>query len=156
VYIEDLGSYNGIRINGNRVAGKSAVAEGDRIQIGDYQLALRADRAQTAAREPFMDAKTQPEVDHAVTMRETQPTAPMGAPAPAANGTVEPVPATPPPLASEATPQDVMDIAETVPVQTQPAPPARLVVISSNFAGQEFKLDKPKVVIGRVDDNDVV
>ncbi len=34
--------------------------------------------------------------------------------------------------------------------------PARLVVVSSNFAGQEFVLDKAAVVIGRTDENDVV
>ena len=33
---------------------------------------------------------------------------------------------------------------------------ARLVVLSSNFAGREFELSKPQMVIGRTDDNDVV
>src|SRR5712691_7190393 len=46
VYIEDLGSYNGVRINGNRIDSRSAIVEGDRIQIGDYQLAVREERAQ--------------------------------------------------------------------------------------------------------------
>src|SRR5262249_6274038 len=44
ILIEDLGSYNGIRVNGNRISGKVAVNEGDRIQIGDYSLALKLDR----------------------------------------------------------------------------------------------------------------
>src|SRR5215831_14683597 len=60
VYIEDLGSYNGIRVNGNKVAGRISVSEGDRIQIGDYQLALKADRAHSVDRDPFLDVKTQP------------------------------------------------------------------------------------------------
>src|SRR5262249_56335151 len=34
--------------------------------------------------------------------------------------------------------------------------PGRLVVVSSNFAGREFLLDKQTMVIGRTDDNDVV
>jgi pSer/pThr/pTyr-binding forkhead associated (FHA) protein len=34
--------------------------------------------------------------------------------------------------------------------------PARLVVVSSNFAGQEFVLDKAAIVIGRTDENDIV
>src|SRR5262249_46568732 len=45
VYIEDLTSYNGIRVNGDRISGRSVVNEGDRVQIGDYQLALKRDRA---------------------------------------------------------------------------------------------------------------
>src|SRR5512147_2371833 len=45
VFIEDLQSYNGIKVNGERIAGRAPIAEGDRIQIGDYQLALKLDRA---------------------------------------------------------------------------------------------------------------
>src|SRR5206468_6197402 len=48
VVIEDLQSYNGIKINGDRIAGRASVAEGDRIQIGDYQLALKLDKSAAA------------------------------------------------------------------------------------------------------------
>src|SRR5262245_35027498 len=62
VFIEDLGSYNGIKVNGSKIAGRIAVAEGDRIQIGDYLLALKMDRAQAAAgrTDPFTDLTTLP------------------------------------------------------------------------------------------------
>ena len=43
VFIEDLASYNGIKVNGNRISGRVAVAEGDRIQIGDYVLGLKVE-----------------------------------------------------------------------------------------------------------------
>src|SRR5262245_62677851 len=49
VYIEDVNSYNGIRVNGDRISGRHAVNEGDRIQIGDYQLALKMDKATQVA-----------------------------------------------------------------------------------------------------------
>jgi pSer/pThr/pTyr-binding forkhead associated (FHA) protein len=42
VSVEDLGSYNGIKLNGDRISGKVMVNEGDTIQIGDYHLALHA------------------------------------------------------------------------------------------------------------------
>src|SRR6188474_1975456 len=45
VFIEDLQSYNGIKVNGDRIGGRSAIQEGDRIQIGDYQLALKIDKS---------------------------------------------------------------------------------------------------------------
>src|SRR5215813_5757207 len=48
VFIEDLTSYNGIKVNGDRIAGRAPVNEGDRVQIGDYQLALKLDKAQGA------------------------------------------------------------------------------------------------------------
>src|SRR5262249_58029359 len=57
---------------------------------------------------------------------------------------------------AEALPDAAPDVAPTTPVSTQADLPARLVVLSSNFAGQEFLLDKAKLVIGRVDDNDIV
>src|SRR5579872_5230855 len=44
VYIEDLTSYNGIKVNGDRITGRAAIGEGDRIQIGDYQLSVKLDR----------------------------------------------------------------------------------------------------------------
>src|ERR1700756_2514062 len=52
VYIEDLTSYNGIKVNGDRIGGRAPIQEGDRIQIRDYQLALKLDKAQTAGAHP--------------------------------------------------------------------------------------------------------
>jgi pSer/pThr/pTyr-binding forkhead associated (FHA) protein len=57
VYIEDLGSYNGIKVNGARVNGKAGVNEGDRVQIGDYQIALKVDKQEA---DPFADQRTIP------------------------------------------------------------------------------------------------
>jgi pSer/pThr/pTyr-binding forkhead associated (FHA) protein len=133
VYIEDLSSYNGIKVNGDRIAGRAPVNEGDRIQIGDYQLALKLDKQQQAGgtatpTQEMPDQKTTPFMK---------------------NG--------------GATPAAMMEIAPTVQTPlVAPSPsgghetPARLVVVSSNFAGQEFVLDKAAVVIGRTDENDVV
>src|SRR4051812_48131982 len=41
-YIEDLGSFTGIRVNGEKIAGKRQVADGDLIQISEYDLILQA------------------------------------------------------------------------------------------------------------------
>src|SRR5512143_3081590 len=41
VLVEDLGSYNGVRINGERIQEPAEVGDGDLIQIGDYDLALQ-------------------------------------------------------------------------------------------------------------------
>jgi ABC transport system ATP-binding/permease protein len=132
VFIEDLTSYNGIKVNGDRIAGRAPINEGDRIQIGDYQLALKLDKAQQAQGTPaaeMHDQKTTPFIKE--------------------NG---------------AAPAAMMDMAPTVQTPIQPTltpsgqteTPARLVVVSSNFAGQEFVLDKAAIVIGRTDENDVV
>ncbi len=39
-FIEDLGSYNGVKVNGSAVEGRLEFKEGDVVQIGDYNLAL--------------------------------------------------------------------------------------------------------------------
>jgi len=40
VYLEDLGSANGTRVNGERIGGKRRIRPGDLVQIGDWDLAL--------------------------------------------------------------------------------------------------------------------
>ena len=41
VIVEDLRSYNGIKVNGDRVAWKRTLRPSDTLQIGDYFLALQ-------------------------------------------------------------------------------------------------------------------
>src|SRR5437879_6163011 len=48
VLVEDLGSYNGIRINGEKIAGQVPINDGDLIQIGDYDLAVQHDQVAAA------------------------------------------------------------------------------------------------------------
>jgi pSer/pThr/pTyr-binding forkhead associated (FHA) protein len=136
IFIEDLSSYNGIKINGDRIAGRAPINEGDRIQIGDYQLALKLDKQQQ-----------------------------QGAPAGELQEGVKTAPFVKAVDGNGAAPAQVMDMAPTVqtpivsPAQATAAredAAARLVVVSSNFAGQEFVLDKAAVVIGRTDENDIV
>lgn len=144
VYIEDLTSYNGIRVNGDRIAGRAPVNEGDRIQIGDYQLALKLDKTS------------------GVGMPAPPATVPMPAAVPSAEMLEQKT--TPFLKQDNAAPSAALDMAPTVqtpiqaagPISGQQDAPARLVVVSSNFAGQEFVLDKAAVVIGRTDENDVV
>lgn len=68
VVVEDLGSYNGIRINGEKIAGQKAVHAGDLIQIGDYDLAIQTDAPIDAPKpavprddnEPTVETRTAP------------------------------------------------------------------------------------------------
>src|SRR5439155_17425993 len=125
VYIEDLASYNGIKINGEKIAGRAPISEGDRIQIGDYQLSLKVDKT-AVPEEPRGEEKTTPFIKE-----DVQRTAAMEAP----------------------TRQSPIVTAAPAP---EPEKPARIVVVSSNFAGKEFKLEKAQVVIGRTSENDIV
>jgi pSer/pThr/pTyr-binding forkhead associated (FHA) protein len=157
VYVEDLGSYNGVKINGNRIAGRVSVAEGDRIQIGDYLLGIKLDR--TAEADPFAEQKTVPmprgasppgAVAESAAYHDTAPHggAAAAAPAPPSTPTVR-IPAQPPaaePAAASAAPAPA----------AEPAGPAKLVCVSDNFYGKQFALDKAAVVIGRTEENDAI
>lgn len=121
IIIEDLSSYNGIKVNGDKINGRAAVNVGDRIQIGDYQLAVKVEKDEDTG-----DKTT--------------------------------------PFIRDGAPMSTMDMQPTVQTplvggsgaSSHIAEHARLVVVSSNFAGREFALDKATVVIGRTDDNDIV
>jgi predicted component of type VI protein secretion system len=43
VFVEDLGSLTGTRVNGERISGKRRLRDGDLVQIGDYDLAVLAE-----------------------------------------------------------------------------------------------------------------
>src|SRR6201989_825308 len=48
VHIEDLGSYNGIRVNNARIAERVSLRVSDQVQIGDYKLYLKAEGIEQA------------------------------------------------------------------------------------------------------------
>lgn len=139
VAIEDLGSYNGVRVNGTRISQRTVLAVSDRVQIGDYLIELKAEGVEQPV--PYEDARTQP-------IERLDP-AQLAAAMP---GAAMPAAAVPLGLA------DTDPTARAVAPAAMAAPGgyARIVVLSSNFAGREFQLTKQEMVIGRTDDNDVV
>jgi pSer/pThr/pTyr-binding forkhead associated (FHA) protein len=52
VYVEDLGSFTGVRVNGTRVHGSRLVREGDLIEISQYDLTLQAGPEEKPAPDP--------------------------------------------------------------------------------------------------------
>ena len=43
-FVEDLGSYNGIKINGTRISSPTQLRDGDLVLVGDYKLTIKSDR----------------------------------------------------------------------------------------------------------------
>lgn len=138
VAIEDLGSYNGVRVNGTRISQRTVLAVSDRVQIGDYLIELKAEGVEQPV--PYEDARTQPieRLDPAQ-LAAAMPGAAMPAAVPLGLADTDPTARAVAPAAMAA-----------------PGGYARIVVLSSNFAGREFQLTKQEMVIGRTDDNDVV
>ncbi len=157
VQIEDLGSYNGIRVNNARIAERVSLRVSDQVQIGDYKLYLKAEGV-----EQVDDARTMPieRIDNGlptdVMPAMTGPaTTPMAAQAPAIPGT--PAPNRSPVAVADTDPAGrPVATAAQVAALTQPVGYGKLVIVSSNFAGKEFDLTRPQMIIGRTDENDIV
>jgi pSer/pThr/pTyr-binding forkhead associated (FHA) protein len=241
VFIEDLDSYNGIRINGERINGRYEVKEGDLVEIGDYHLALQAaeieDEARNAAearaqkREPkeqpaeWPTAGTVPDfhlpqevlagvrvaaaqprqqaLEHRDTLVDTMQAPPLQPPSVVPQPSKTPPitysghesaqrtdeqkpPALPPfPLGGLGGPQSPGMLARqgmptepdrppllkpqqhgprkeeppAIPTSIGPmrtAPVPRLICVSTSYAGREFPLTRSELIIGRVEDNDIV
>jgi len=163
VHIEDLGSYNGIRVNNARIAERVSLRVGEQVQIGDYKLFLKAegheqaDESRTSQIER-VDSQIPTEAMTAVTQTVTAPQP------------IQPAPgATSPSMAGNPS-RTLVAIADTDPAGrpigpvtaaavaalTAPGGYGKLVVVSSNFAGKEFELSRPQMIIGRTDENDIV
>jgi pSer/pThr/pTyr-binding forkhead associated (FHA) protein len=203
VFIEDLDSYNGIRINGERITGKYEVKEGDLVEIGDYHLALQRTEVQEEAA-PAAPQKQDGQWPQAGTVpdfrlpeeilqdvqhgpRDTLHDEPMpqmfGAPTvEGPGGQADPM-VRPPPRGEDGASRDLPPFPQPggqplarVPLQktdseTPTERPAdkplamgparvssvpRLVCVSTSYAGKEFALTRPELIIGRVEDNDIV
>ncbi len=183
LYIEDLTSFTGVRVNGTKIVSPTPLREGDEVQIGDYRLTLRGDHP------PMTDRPTMPTipvvngpmatVGGAVAIPGRASVAAMAAqPAASAQAAAAAQPAprartkTSPPQPIAAVPPEPAPAVE--PVEAQPTiplralseqgldplseagAPARLVALTTDLAGLEVMLDKASLVIGRTDENDVV
>lgn len=210
VFIEDLDSYNGIRINGERISGRYEVKEGDLVEIGDYHLALQRQEMEVPVepapaersdgwpaagtvpdfRLPDEILEDGPPPEPQVSTRDTIVDQPAPPEIPAAmahtvegNGEIEPQVKPPsrgsdgggtslPPFPTPGgSPGPKAPFAAAAPV-TSPGEdeatkalnvgPARvsavprLVCVSTSYAGREFALTRPELIIGRVEDNDIV
>lgn len=169
IAIEDLDSYNGVRVNGSRIKGQQPLTLSDRIQIGDYLIELKAD---TGEAPPAVadDQLTQPieKPERAASSSSSIPVMQLGGPnaetvklpsqlvssavqtAPGGNGVSAAAALTPAPVLEPTPPPDVAE--RQADEETQ----ARLTVLSSNFAGVEYELNESTMVLGRTDDNDIV
>ncbi len=128
VFFEEVSARYGTRKNGERIAEKTDFSVGDVFTIGDYRLTLQSD----------------------VVPEAKPPKKPNGA--------------SPPPLKSDdGDAPDREDIRATLldPPRKEgteiiAADPAKLVIVSSNFAGQDFPLARREMVIGRGEECDII
>ncbi len=137
VFIEDLDSYNGVKVNGGRISARTTIREGDLVEIGDYHLALQ--QAQDAAAPPAEAPQGQPPPIKAGGQAAEAP-----APTTGDGGTAV---LRLPLEENKAEPGRARPIAETQ--------AARLVVFTTDLAGQVFDLNRTELTLGRTEENDI-
>jgi pSer/pThr/pTyr-binding forkhead associated (FHA) protein len=159
VVVEDLGSSNGTRINGERISGQSTVKDGDLIQIGDYDLALQSDVAAAARPQRTVTAELAPEeMEASAAEAETEAEAPVAEQEEGDEEEAAPAPTAEQRRHSTAIiKMDQVEGSRSRKVQDLEAEEApRLVVLSSEFKGQEYACIRTEMKIGRTEDNDIV
>ncbi|MFT3710385.1 MAG: FHA domain-containing protein [Archangium sp.] len=169
VLIEDLGSYNGIKINGDRISGQVQVADGDLIQIGDYDLAIQAEEKANSATVP-LEPPSQSNGTPTRKLNESAATMPalpaVDSPGEANDEDVRDAdegevgkdapPSIPKHQSTAVIRIDQLDSGKKRQVEELDVTEApRLVVLNTDFAGKEFPCLRTEMKIGRVDDNDI-
>jgi pSer/pThr/pTyr-binding forkhead associated (FHA) protein len=81
LYVEDLASFTGVRVNGAKIATPTPLREGDEVQIGDYRLALRGERTAAGASDRATGGM-------GIGERPTMPSVPAAAPTATVGGSV--------------------------------------------------------------------
>jgi ABC transport system ATP-binding/permease protein len=164
ILVEDLGSYNGVRVNGERVAGQAPIQDGDLIQIGDYDLALKheADRP-TPSRTSTSDLDDTPprgiQMPRNGAAGHARPS--TGTATPEARQSQAAGPANGADTASRQRSTSIIQVGEVRrsnlrPVrELSPDQAPRLVALNTDLAGREFKCTLTELRIGRTPENDI-
>ncbi len=132
IFIEDVAARYGIKKNGKKIDERAELKEGDVVLIGDYRLTLQADTKgeKKKAKKSGPAARAPGKADK---NEQTQITS----------------------LENLKAGSDFADDRREN-TQIMQTMPAKLVVISSNFAGEEFPLHSEEMIIGRGDDCHII
>jgi ABC transport system ATP-binding/permease protein len=142
-YIEDLNSFTGIRVNGEKIIGRRLLRDGDLIQISEYDLILQE------------GPEERPPLPFAGIAQAPIPQQEAAAPPPPADADAD---AQARRMAETATIR-LSDLrTEQVEVPTREVPEsqrAKLVGISGKHRGEELLLDRSPIRLGRSEENDL-
>jgi pSer/pThr/pTyr-binding forkhead associated (FHA) protein len=141
-YIEDLGSFTGIRVNGEKIEGKRLVHAGDLIQISEFDLILMTGPEEKPSA-PVVNAEERPA---------------NGAPPEVVADAQAKDDVQARRMAETATIRlsDLSAEAQQIPAQDVPAEKRpRLLGISGKYRGEELVLDRSPIALGRSEENDL-
>jgi pSer/pThr/pTyr-binding forkhead associated (FHA) protein len=147
-YIEDLNSFTGVRVNGEKVKGKHVVHEGDLIQISEYDLSLHSGPDEKAE---GGSAGLGDEDDEATLVKKAKAEDPAKAENAAAEAKARKEADTAVIRLSDLPPIDSGTPAAEVAVGLRP----KLVGVSGSYRGKELVLDRSPIRLGRAGGNDI-
>ncbi len=164
IFAEDLSSYNGVWINGDKIEKREPVFQGDVLRVGDFNIELRGEGLH-----PRRDETTQRTVGPIA--EPTQPGFKMIEDSiPAPEMTMDSAPPVEPlnfeePEARRETREEKTAIIrmsdydlkdESLPERlTIAGQRGKLICVTTQLAGLEYEIDKTEVIIGRTDENDI-
>lgn len=129
--IEDLGSYCGVKVNGQRVQGSHKIAPGDVIQIGDYDIGLQGEKKEERNN---ASQKTAASAPNALSLSKV----------PSQRLSTS--------IISIDNPAEYDDVPVVdIPIEEAP----RIVVQSGEFKGREFACIRSVLTVGRDFENDI-
>ncbi len=147
VFIEELSARYGVRKNGEKISGRQDFTVGDVYLIGDYRLTLLAEGAEAEVPKNGFHPPGHVVAGAVAPAPQAGPPAKLSKPVKPASGG----------FTSEPTLLTRLDgDRRSQGTEILPAQPAKIVVVSSNFAGQEFPLVNKEMVIGRAEDCDII
>lgn len=142
VFIEDLDSYNGVKVNGDKITARTNVREGDLIEIGDYHFALQWIDDKGPPPPPASDVPPIPKTETPPALPQVGERAPTQTDGPTAVMK----------LPLEDKPPEERGRVRTIPEKEA----GRLVIITTELGGSEFPLTRSEMLIGRTEENDIV
>ncbi len=151
LFVEDVEARYGIKKNGTKIDERAPFDEGDVVVIGDYRLTLRPEQAESASGDG-VNGEAAAEISPTLQREEGESGgSPLTAPS---DLELDEASAEETTLGDESSAGgETSSRAQTEIIETDPA---ELVVISSNFAGQNFPLDQEEMVVGRSEDCDII
>jgi pSer/pThr/pTyr-binding forkhead associated (FHA) protein len=173
VLVEDLGSYNGVRVNGEKITGPTRIKEGDLVEIGDYDLGIQG-KFEASTATPAAGSARQPTIPPGSLKAPlparpaTLPPQPTPVPGALASPAVERAAAGPPPApvtsnASAGGATAIIRVSDLIKAPSQVdarelerSEMPRLVGLAGPFRAKEFYLMRSDVKFGRTDENDIV
>lgn len=139
----DLDSYNGVYVNGDRVRQRQDIHEGDVLRVGDFQLELRGEGL--ARRSEETTQRAGPPED----LETTKPSIRLD------ESTGEVVSEARQEATAIIRPEQMSSDPRRRETEALSGARARLICVSTQFAGREFEIDREEAVIGRTEDNDI-